>query len=322
MSSSEFIPEIGAVEGATVHPARQVAAGFSWTECPRWHEGTFWFTDMHNTCLKTIDAQGTVSTVLDASPRAADGTHVVLGGFGWLPDGRLIVNSMHEKLVLVWDGDTLEVYADLTELSPNGAINDMVVDADGRAYVTHMGFDLWAGESSVPVPIIVIEPDGAARLVEEIGEFRVPNGIAVSADGTKLYVAQAGGSTVSVVDRAADGSLSNARVFAELPFLPDGICLDAEDAVWAAGSAWGQVGEGFGPVANYLARADANGITDTVTIDPRVGMPIAPVLGGPERRTLYVAVGTEAFDTERSAREGRGTIWTAEVPVGGGTARP
>src|SRR5690606_26494908 len=104
--------------GATTFEARKVSSGYSWPECPRWHEGAFWFSDMYTGTLKTLDADGNATVVVDATGRAAHtDVPITLGGFGWLPDGRLIVVSMHEKLLLVHNGgapDDLSVYADLS----------------------------------------------------------------------------------------------------------------------------------------------------------------------------------------------------------------
>lgn len=303
-----------AAAGAQVIAPRRIKDGYSWPECPRWHDGRFWFTDMYNSVLLTLDLDGNQEVMVDATGRRA-GTDVpiVLGGFGWLPDGRLIVNSMHEQLVLVHDGgapDDLSVYADVSEHSLK-AINDMVVDADGRAYITQLGFDLFAGEEPVNSPLIVVEPDGSTGTPEQVGPLSCGNGIAISADGTRLFVAEVMANQVTVIDRSADGSLSNARQFAACPFLPDGIGLDDEGGVWAAM-----------PGSGHVARFDDTGLTHAVEIPLESGVASACLLGGPDRKTLYVTVGMEVFDFDKSAREGQGAIWVAEVPFSGGATRP
>ncbi|MBH0120115.1 SMP-30/gluconolactonase/LRE family protein [Rhodococcus sp. CX] len=303
-----------AAAGARVIEPRKIADGFSWPECPRWHDGILWFSDMYTATLKTVDAEGNVAVVVDATGRRA-GTEVpiVLGGFGWLPDGRLIVTSMHEKLVLVHGGngpDDLEVLADLSAFS-QAAINDMVVDTEGRAYVTQLGFDLFAGEEPVPSPIIVVEPDGSAHTADEVGPLLCANGIAISSDGTKVYTAEVMAQKLTVIDRAADGSLSNPRLFASCPFLPDGIGLDEEGGVWAAM-----------PGSGYVARFTEEGMTDAIPVPLENGVASACLLGGPDRTTLYMTVGVEVFDFDKSAREALGTIWVADVSSHGGDTRP
>lgn len=300
--------------GARIIEPRAIASGFSWPECPRWHDGTFWFTDMYTSTLKTLDADGNTTVVVDATARRA-GTDVPihLGGFGWLPDGRLIVTSMHEKCILVHGGngpDDLEVLADVSAFAP-AAINDMVVDADGRAYVTQLGFDLFAGAEPVPSPIIVIEPDGTASTADQVGPLLCANGIAISSDGTKVYTAEVMAQKLTVIDRAADGSLSNPRPFAACPFLPDGIGLDDDGGVWAAM-----------PGSGYVARFTEDGMTDAIPLPLEKGVASACMLGGPDRSTLYMTVGVEVFDFDKSAREALGTLWVADVSHRGGTTRP
>lgn len=303
-----------AAAGAELLTPRPVASGYSWPECPRWHDGRFWFTDMYNSVLLTLDLDGNQEVMVDATGRRA-GTDVpiVLGGFGWLPDGRLIVNSMHEQLVLVHGGgapDDLSVYADVSEHSLK-AINDMVVDADGRAYITQLGFDLFAGEAPVTSPLIVVQPDGSTGIAEGVGPLNCGNGIAIDAEGTRVYIAEVMANQITVADRAADGSLSNPRPFAACPFLPDGIGLDAEGGVWAAM-----------PGSGHVARFTEDGMTHAVEVPLEKGVASACLLGGPDRSTLYLTVGTEVFDFEKSAREGLGAIWVADVPFSGGDTRP
>lgn len=300
--------------GATTFEARRVSSGYSWPECPRWHEGTFWFSDMYTGTLKKLDADGNATVVVDGTGRASDtDVPIVLGGFGWLPDGRLIVVSMHEKLVLVHGGGDpgdLSVYADISQYC-SAAANDMVVDADGRAYITQLGFDLFKGEEPKPSPLVVVEPDGTVGTPEKVGPLLCANGIAISADGTKVYTAEVMALKITLIDRAPDGTLSNPRDFATCPFMPDGIGLDAEGGVWAAL-----------PGGGYVARFTEQGLTDAVPMPLDNGIASACLLGGPDRNTLYMTVGFEVFDFEKSAREALGSIWVADVAHRGGDTRP
>ncbi|NKY31548.1 SMP-30/gluconolactonase/LRE family protein [Nocardia speluncae] len=300
--------------GATTIEARRISSGYSWPECPRWQEGTFWFSDMYTGTLKTLDADGNATVVVDANARAA-GTDVpiVLGGFGRLPDGRLIVVSMHEKLVLVHGGgapDDLSVYADISRYCSASA-NDMVVDADGRAYITQLGFDIFENEEPKTSPLIVVEPDGTVGTPAKVGPLNCANGIAISADGSKIYTAEVMAFKITVMDRAADGALSNPRDFATCPFMPDGIGLDADGGVWAAM-----------PGGGYVVRFTEQGMTDAIPVPLENGVASACLLGGPDRDRLYLTVGHEVYDFEKSAREGLGSIWVADVPHRGGDTRP
>ena len=301
--------------------ATKLASGFSWPEIPRWHDGAFWFSDMYNHCILRLAEDGTPETVVDASareslsPQPGGGTvadaEVVLGGMGWLPDGRLLVNSMHERVVLVWDGSSLDVHADLRHLAIS-SINDMVVDADGRAYVTQLGYDLFAGEEARDSAILVVEPDGSPHSADEVGELSCANGIAVTGDGSRVLTAEVNANRITVMDRAPDGSLSNRRVFADTPWLPDGICLDQDGGVWV-----GMPGSG------HVVRIEEGGeVTDAVEIPVDQGLTVACVLGGEDRRTLYVCAGLEVFDWAKSRDEGLGTIWTASTNHSAGASRP
>ncbi|MGW5381210.1 SMP-30/gluconolactonase/LRE family protein [Nocardia sp. NPDC003963] len=303
-----------AAAGAPTNGARRISGGYSWPECPRWHEDTFWFSDMYTGTLKKLDTQGNAQVVVDATGRAADTeAPIVLGGFGWLPDGRLIVVSMHEKLVLIHGGgapDDLSVYADLAPHTA-AAANDMVVDAHGRAYITQLGFDIFKGDEPVASPLIVVDPDGTVTTPEKVGPLMCANGIAISEDGTKVYTAEVMAFKITVMDRAVDGTLSNPREFAPCPFMPDGIGLDADGGVWAAM-----------PGGGYVARFTDKGLTHAVALPLQDGIASACLLGGPERRTLYMTVGFEVFDFEKSAREAQGSIWVADVDHSGGATRP
>jgi len=305
-----------AFSGANPVATTRLAIGFSWSECPRWHQGRFYFSDMYHHRILAVGTDGSTETIVDLSDRTpvADAVvpEVVPGGFGWLPDGRLIVTSMQERLVLAWDGERVTEYADLRDVAAEAAINDMVVDADGRAYITQLGFDLFQGADPVPSPLLVVEPDGKAHALTDLGGLMCGNGIALTEDGGTLVAVEAYGVTVLAFDRAADGTLSNRRTFATLPAPGDGMCLDADGAAWIAS-----------PAGGVVVRVTEGGTaTDLLSFDASEAIPTSCVLGGEDRRTLYVTAGTEVFDWEKSRRESTGTVWTAPVAVGGGTARP
>jgi sugar lactone lactonase YvrE len=298
--------------GAAALPAEQVSIGYTWPECPRWHDGALWFSDMYAHRLVRLDADDKAETVLDASGRTSlNDTEVILGGFGWLPDGRLIVTSMHERVVLVWDGRDLAVYADLRDLA-TGPINDMVVDEAGRAYVTQLGFELFQGEEPKDSLLLVVEPDGTPHALADLGGFGSANGIAITADGTRVVTAEVFSTRLSVMDRDPRGRLSNRRVFADLPNMPDGLCLDEEGAVWT----------GLVDLPGIARVLEGGQITHLVKLPAEQGVAPACVLGGPDRRTLYICAGVEVMDWEKSRQGKLGTISTVSAAVGGGSARP
>jgi len=149
----------------------------------------------------------------------------------WLPDGRLLIVSASNRLLLRRESDgSLVTHADPTSLSDR-PWNEIVVDGRGNAYINNIGFDLLAGEEVAPGILALVTPDGSARQVADGVTF--PNGMVVTPDNSTLILAESYGHRLTTFDIAADGSLSNRRVWADLGSgAPDGICLDAEGAVW------------------------------------------------------------------------------------------
>ncbi len=241
--------------------------GLAFPEGPRWRDGALWFSDQHDRRVVRMDPDGQARTVVDVPQQPS--------GLGWLPDGRMLVVSMLDRRVLRLETDgTLALHADLAALAP-GACNDMVVSAEGRAYVGNFGFDMYAGEDPRDTCIVLVEPDGSARVAAEGLAF--PNGSVITPDGRTLLVGESWGGRISAFDIAGDGTLSNHRLWAKIEGATvDGMCLDAEGAVWAAC-----------PFTGRCVRiAEGGAILDEV----RGSHPgaYACMLGGPERSTLYV----------------------------------
>ncbi|WP_067683464.1 SMP-30/gluconolactonase/LRE family protein [Nocardia miyunensis] len=293
--------------------ARGLVSGFSWPECPRWHNGHCYFTDMFSGRILELDTTGNPGTYADLTVRVPlRGRTVVAAGTGFLPDGRLLIVSMFEQTVLSFDGSELRLHADLSELA-TGPVNDMVVDAHGRAYITQLGSDIFVGEHPRDSHVLVVEPDGYAHIAQESGLLAGANGIAISADGRTLITAETYADRIIAYDLDTDGKLGAGRIFAEGVGYPDGICLDEEGAVWACAAA--RVG----------AVRVLEGGKITHEVHPpyaEAGLSVACCLGGPDRRTLYIACGFEVNDFDKSVREAKGSIWIAPAPVAGGACRP
>lgn len=150
-------------------------------------------------------------------------------GLGWLPDGRLLVVSMHDRQLLILGPTGMTTYAELADVA-TGDCNDMVIDERGRAYVGNFGAEIDGARQSANIALV---EDGETRLVAE--DFQFPNGSVITAGVRTFIVAETLASRLTAFDIAEDGGLSNRRVFAELgAATPDGICLDAEGAVWVA----------------------------------------------------------------------------------------
>jgi sugar lactone lactonase YvrE len=117
--------------------------GLVFGEQPRWHEDRLWFSDWGVPQVLAVDLEGNDEVVLPGRsfPLCVD----------WLPDGRLLVVSAREGLLLRREPDGLLVtHADLTGLSDPPPGNELVVDGRGNAYVNGGGFDLMAGEEFSP----------------------------------------------------------------------------------------------------------------------------------------------------------------------------
>ncbi|MGW9131820.1 SMP-30/gluconolactonase/LRE family protein [Streptomyces sp. NPDC055681] len=297
----------------TTYEARQLTTGYSWTECPRWHDGRFYFSDMYNHRVMTVAEDGKADVFLDLNGRKSlVDEEVVCVGTGFLPDGRMLVNSMWEQVVLVYDGKgEAEVYADLRGVATS-PVNDMVVDAHGRAYIGQLGYNLFAGEAPAKAPLLIVEPDGTARVAEEGGLFDGANGMGITANGRTLITAEVDGQRLTAVEVKGDGSLGARRTFFDGQIMMDGMCVDAEGAVWGAS-----------PISGVLRVVEGGPAVASVSLPAeQAGMGVACALGGADRRTLFIACGVEVFDREKSRTEGRGSIWTARVDVPGGTTRP
>ena len=201
-----------------------VLDGGRYFEGPRWHADRLWFVDCMERTLLSLGASGE----REQHARLADDTPC---GLGVLPDGRIVVLTMFRKRLMIYADGQLSLYADLSGVA-TGTIDDMIVDGLGRAYVGDLGFDLPPPPDRGPVGrILLVLPDGTARVVAD--SLRFPNGIAISADNRRLVVAEMDGACLAEYDIAADGSLNFRRRFATLQS-PDGICLDRDEAVWAA----------------------------------------------------------------------------------------
>ncbi len=271
--------------------------GLHFGECPRWHADRLWLSDMHAHRVLRVDLAGRVEVVAELPTRPA--------GLGWTPDGSLLVVSMTDRRLLRLDGGTWSEVAALGALA-TWHCNDMVVDAEGRAYVGTFGFDLDGGAPVVPGQIIVVEPDGSARLAA--GDPRFPNGMVLTPDGGTLIAAESLGLALRAYDVAADGTLCHPRTWAELPgIVPDGICLDAEGAVWVAS-----------PLTREVVRVREGGaIADRVTVSNHA---FACMLGGTDRRTMFVLTGADSVPEACRARaSGRVEVFSVDVP---GAGRP
>jgi sugar lactone lactonase YvrE len=267
-------------------------------EGPRWHEDRLWFSDQHDKRVIAMDTDGKAESICEVPNQPS--------GLGWLPDGRMLVVSMLDKLLLRREPDgSLVTHADLSALAP-GACNDMVVDETGRAYVGNFGFDMFGGGQPVDTGLIAVEPDGSMREVATGLGF--PNGTVITPDGATLLVGESMAARIRAFDRNPDdGSLSNPRVWATFDgATPDGICLDAEGAIWAASPFTGDV----------IRICEGGTVLETVkTSHPGA---FACMLGGVDRRTLFVCTAPDHIPEQvKAAHQGRIEVLEVDVPGAG-----
>jgi len=199
--------------------------GIALGESPRWHDGRLWFADWGTQEIITIDRDGSREVVVHGA-----GTLPIC--FDWLPDGRLLIVSGREGRLMRQEPDgSLVTHARLSERSTH-PWNEIIVDGRGNIYVNNAGFDFPARQFS-PGSIALVNPDGSVRQVADAIAF--PNGMAVTPDNATLIVAESYAGRLTAFDIVAGGTLANRRIWAEVPgSAPDGICLDAEHAVWYA----------------------------------------------------------------------------------------
>jgi sugar lactone lactonase YvrE len=289
----------------TSHQPQLLLRGLAYPESPRWHDGRLWFAHWGTGEVVAVDLDGR-SEVMARGP---DG----LGwSIDWLPDGRLLTTGMeltrHEP-----DGSTAR-HADLASVADHGW-NEIVVDGRGNIYLNGFAFDFLGGGTPEPGIIALVTPDGAARQVA--GGIEFPNGMVVTPDNSTLIVAESFARRLTAFDIAADGSLSNRRVWAG-DVGPDGICLDADGAVWTHDPAGGEMdrGQGAVPISACIRVQEGGEVLDRIEFEL---FGFACMLGGPDGRTLFLLNadwrGVEQVEAALADRTGQ--ILTAGAPAPG-----
>ena len=268
--------------------------GIVFGESPRWHDDRLWFSDWGAQEIIALDLEGNSEVIIrmPSFPFCID----------WLADGRLLIVSAGDRLLLRREHDgSLVTHTDLSSLSEH-PWNDIVVDGHGNAYIGNTGFDFPAGEFA-PGILALVTPNGSARQVADGVAF--PNGIVVTPDNSTLIVGESYANRLAAFDVAADGSLSNRRVWADLDNgVPDGICLDAEGAIW-----YGDV-----PNKRCVRVREGGEVLQTIELDRGC---FACMLGGVDRRTLFL-VAREWGGMESTAEgERTGQVLSAPAPGAG-----
>lgn len=288
-----------------------LVSGLTFTECPRWRNGRLYFSDFYTHRVLAATMVGSVETVAHVPGQPS--------GLGFLADGRLLIASMRDRKVLRRELDgSLVQHADLSGLAP-WHVNDMLVDRAGRAWVGNFGFDLTGGVPTQTTVLICVDPDGTARVAADGLGF--PNGMVLTPDGGTLIVAETTMNRLTAF-HVTSGSLSDRRPWAafgdppattkvgevleQAAVVPDGICLDAEGAVWVADAAHNRV----------LRVAEGGRILEELKTEG-IGA-FACMLGGDDGHTLFVSVAPTFHEDEASANHRASILMTrVEVPHAG-----
>jgi sugar lactone lactonase YvrE len=274
--------------------ARVLLSGLAYVESPRWHEDRLWFSHWGMEQFVAVDMDGDSEVVAAAPPGLGWATD-------WLPDGGRLMTG--PQLMREEPDGTMVVHADLSDIAPRGC-SEITVDGRGNVYVNSINFDFVGGAPPQGGLIALVRPDGSAERVAS--DIAFPNGMVVTPDNRTLIVSESFTSTLLAFDIAADGTLYNRRVWAT-GIGPDGICLDADGAIWTSTRphACGRVLEG-------------GEILEEVEVDRDV---FACMLGGPDGRTLFIMAaewrGTENVDAALAARTGQVFVADAPAPKAG-----
>lgn len=287
-----------------------VLDGYSYLECPRWRDGRLWVSDFYTNQVVATDGRGSAEVIAEVPGQPS--------GLGFLPDGRALIVSMRDHRILARDdAGQLSEHADLSG-AVSGMPNDMVVDESGRAFVGNFGFDLMGGAPLRYATLTRVDPDGTVTTVAE--DLGFPNGMVILPGGV-LLVAETFAGRITAFDIGEDGGLSNRRVWAQfgevpqtedvgeaverLQVGPDGICADAEGAIWVADALHARV----------IRVREGGEIVDEIS----TGMGVfACMLGGEDGRTLFLCAAPSFAEHERRpVREAQLLAVEVDIPHGG-----
>jgi sugar lactone lactonase YvrE len=275
--------------------------GLYFGECPRWHDGRLWYSDFFDHGVFSVSTEGERRTEVAFEGEPA--------GLGWLPDGRLLINSRLDRVMLRREADgSLVPHGSLAPWAAGNA-NDLVVAANGQAYAGNFGFDLdglydgTVDRSAIATTSLVrVDPDGTSH--EAASDLAFPNGTVITDDGATLIIAESFAGHLTAFDRRPDGSRGGRRVWAKLDGVaPDGICLCADGSVWVANAA----------AAECVRVAEGGEVLERVATGQ---ICYACMLGGEDRTTLYLVTAPTSHAGPASA-ERNGALEKAQTSVPG-----
>lgn len=270
--------------------AELIANDLVFPEGPRWRDGKLYFSDFIDQRVAMLSPEtGVVETVV--------GLNDAPSGLGWRPDGTLLIVSMEKRQLCAFDGSNLSVVADLSHLA-GGRTNDMVVDAQGGAYIGNFGYDMMRGAPPEKASLIYVSPNGEPRHVAH--DLFFPNGMQLLNECSLLVVAETYAHQLTAFDVAENGDISNRRIFARFgdDVFPDGISANAEGQIWVTTARDGRC----------ICIDDGGKIISEVHIPE--GNTYACMLGGPSETNLYICAST-GFRPKQGQRDGK--IWRVQL---------
>ena len=276
--------------------------GLTFGEGPRWHEGKFYFSDFYSHKVFSLDMDGNYELIVEVQGQPS--------GLGWMPDGTMLIVSMKDRKLLGFHNNKLSEVADLSDLA-GFHCNDMVVDNKGNAYVGNFGFNTYSGEEVRAANLILIRPGQAPCVAAD--DLLFPNGTVITPDGKTLIIGETYAARLTAFDINEDATLSNRRIWADFSLnaeeglvpVPDGMCLDAEGAIWVAS-----------PTTASVIRVKEGGeILDRIPVETNA---YACMLGGEDLKTLFICTSNASgVDPEAAVKEKSGKIEIVKVDVPG-----
>ena len=276
--------------------------GLTFGEGPRWYEDKFYFSDFYSHKVYTLDLEGNYEVIVEVPNQPS--------GLGWMPDGTMLIVSMKDRKLLSFRDNALEERADLSGLA-GFHCNDMVVDSKGNAYIGNFGFNTYEGEEVKSTNLILVRPGEEPCIAAD--NILFPNGTVISEDEKTLVVGETYAAKLTAFDVNEDASLSNRRVWADLTQsidngnvpVPDGMCLDAEGAIWVASPS----------TADVIRVKEGGEILERIPVKTNA---YACMLGGKDRKTLFICTSNASgVDPDSALREKSGKIEIVEVEVPG-----
>jgi sugar lactone lactonase YvrE len=270
-----------------------ICQGFTFIEGPRWYQGALWFSDFYDEAVFRVVPGETPEKVVTVPQQPS--------GLGWLPNGDLLISSMLDKTLYRWsENQGLKKYADVSAIAER-RINDMLVDPSGRAWVGNFGFVHQDGESIAPGTLARVDTDQSVHAAAN--DLLFANGMVLVNGGKTLIVAETYRGCLTAFDIESTGDLVNRRLWAQLPDgdVPDGICVDEEDAIWVASPTTGSV----------LRLLEGGEVTDSIQTGRKA---IACALGGNNGRTLFVS-SSESTDRDICLDRRSASIEAFEVTI-------